>query len=203
MYLEVQLQCSWSKNPPGDRHLAALTVKVFDPQGADPALNAAPPRRDLIDLLVGHQIIKQMPFAFAPKHRWHSEDGLFLKAGNPLWRSSRVKSRGTLFRSFSKLDIPHPLPSSDSRLIRESIAYSLARGRTPGNGGEFTLPQNQISFRIPLSQNPSDAFHLVSPFVRICKLTIAQKSRTREYSDEQTKGKTRNTLARLSVDDGR
>ena len=65
--------------------------------------------------------------------------------------------------------------------------WDVARGRTPGCGGEFTLPQNQISFRIPSSHNRSDAFHVVSPFVRICKLTSAQKSRPREYSDEQTK----------------
>jgi hypothetical protein len=100
------------KEPPGDHRLAALTVKVFDLQGADPALNAAPPRRDLIDLLAGHRIFKQMPFAFAPETSVAFGGWAFLKARNLLRRSSRIKSRGTLFRSFSKFDISHPLPIS-------------------------------------------------------------------------------------------
>jgi hypothetical protein len=42
---------------PVDHQLAALTVKVFDPQGADPALNAAPLRWDQESFLEGLRLV--------------------------------------------------------------------------------------------------------------------------------------------------
>jgi hypothetical protein len=49
------------KQSPGDHHLVALTVKVFDPEGAYSAFDSRLTRRNLIDLFHGHWIGHQMP----------------------------------------------------------------------------------------------------------------------------------------------
>ena len=49
------------KEPPGDHHLAALTVKVFDPEGAYSAFDSRLTQRNLINLFANNWIGYLMP----------------------------------------------------------------------------------------------------------------------------------------------